>query len=152
MGGKYAVRTDVAVEDSQSEICKLLQLYGADEVAHGFARDRAMVAFALGGVSVRMAVPMPLPEEFAATPTGKRRSLEQTKRAHQQALRQRWRAIALVLKAKLEAVEVGISTVEREFLSDVLLPGGKTVGQRVGPELHRALADGGELPPLLPPA
>ena len=36
---------------------------------------------------------------------------------HDQACRQRWRALLLVIKAKLEAVTAGISTVETEFLA-----------------------------------
>lgn len=40
----------------------------------------------------------------------------------------------------------GISTIEREFMSDMLLPSGQTVGEWLGPQL-----DEREMPSLLPP-
>ena len=47
------------------------------------------------------------------------RHLVDEKTAHgrwEQACRQRWRALALVIKAKLEAIDAEISTFEEEFL------------------------------------
>ena len=41
----------------------------------------------------------------------------------EQEIKSRWRALALVVKAKLEAVECGISTLENEFLAFIVLPG-----------------------------
>jgi len=53
----------------------------------------------------------------------------QANKAWDQELRQRWRALLLVVKAKLEAVECGISTLEQEFLAFIVLPGDQTVGE-----------------------
>jgi hypothetical protein len=53
-----------------------------------------------------------------------------------------------VVKAKFEAVESGISAFEEEFLANVVVPGGKTVGQTVIPQLGQYTAD--QLPRLLP--
>jgi hypothetical protein len=59
--------------------------------------------------------------------------------------------VLLLLRAKLEAVEGGYSTVEREFLADVLLPGGGSVGQMVSAVVETAYLTG--VPPgLLPQA
>jgi hypothetical protein len=69
--------------------------------------------------------------------------------AWEQACRQRWRALALVVKAKLEAVECGISTFEEEFLAWMMLPDGSTVGDRMLPQLETAYRTG-QMPPLLP--
>ena len=52
-------------------------------------------------------------------------------------------------KAKLEAVESGISTVEREFFYDVVLPDGKTIGEWMAPQLETAYQTG-TMPPMLP--
>ena len=57
----------------------------------------------------------------------------------------------MVIKAKLVAVEAGISTIEREFLADVVLPDGHTVGQWVAPQLDK-IYERGEMPALLPGA
>ena len=64
-------------------------------------------------------------------------------------MRQRWRALALVIKAKLEAVEADITTLEAEFLAHIALPSGATVGEWVGPQLD-AVYGSGEMPALLP--
>ena len=49
--------------------------------------------------------------------------------AWEQACRQRWRALLLIIRAKLEAAEAGISTLETEFLANIVLPDGRTAGQ-----------------------
>jgi hypothetical protein len=84
---------------------------------------------------VRLEVPMP-------------HELEAGSRAKADAAtRQRWRALVLVLKAKLEAVASGISTLESEFLSGIVLPNGMTIGQAMLPRLSEAVASGRLLPP-----
>lgn len=98
-----------------------------------------------------MRLPLPSPEdrEFTVTPAGRTRTASAAAGAYEQAVRQRWRALALVVKAKLEAVEAGISTVEREFLADITLPGGTTVGEWATPQLAAVYA-GGPMPALMP--
>jgi hypothetical protein len=68
---------------------------------------------------------MPLPDRtkkaFTHMETGKRRTETQAQRAWEQAVRQRWRALVLVIKAKLEAVESGITSFEDEFLAHTVL-------------------------------
>ncbi len=46
------------------------------------------------------------------------------------------------MKAKLEAVEAGISSFEDEFLSATLLPDGSTVGDWARPQLEAAYTRG----------
>lgn len=60
----------------------------------------------------------------------------------EQACRQRWRALALVIKAKLEAVESGISEFEDEFMANIVMPDGKTVSQMARPAIAKAYATG----------
>ena len=55
----------------------------------------------------------------------------------------------LIIKAKLEAVDSGISTVEREFFYDVVLPDGKTVGEWMAPQLETVYQTG-NMPLILP--
>ncbi|MDH2310381.1 hypothetical protein [Methylobacterium brachiatum] len=63
---------------------------------------------------------------------------------------QQRRAIGLVVKAKIEAVAQGISTVEQEWLAHIVLPDGSTVGDWIEPQLQVAY-DQGRMPtnPLL---
>ena len=65
--------------------------------------------------------------------------------AHDQAVRQRWRALFLVIKAKLEAVESEIVLFEDEFLPHFILPGGMTVAEKIrnDPQFSALLLEGG---------
>ena len=89
---------------------------------------------------------MPSRRDRAFTHTESRgtpRTREAAEKAWEQAVRQRWRALALMVKAKLEGVEAGIVTFESEFLAHTIMPGtGMTVGEYVEPELARAIAEG----------
>jgi len=63
--------------------------------------------------------------------------------------RQKWRALALVIKAKLEAVESGISVFEDEFMAAIVMPNGRTVSEEIRPRIAAAY-ESGNMPALLP--
>ena len=63
--------------------------------------------------------------------------------------RRRWRALSMIIKAKLEMVTAGDTTFEHEFLADIMLPEGGTVAKWLGPQLMEAY-DSGKMPSLLP--
>ena len=94
-------------------------------------------------------MPDPDGDEFTQTPTGRYRSPAQARVGWEQATRQRWRALALAVKAKLEAVEAGIATFESEFLAHIVMDDGQTIGEKLLPQIDRALM-AGKLPKLLP--
>jgi len=54
----------------------------------------------------------------------------------------------LIIKAKLEAVEAGVSTFEEEFMAFIALPDGRTVGDFMAPQIDAAYKTG-RMPPLL---
>lgn len=56
--------------------------------------------------------------------------------------RRRWRAQLLLVKAKLEMIATGETTVEREFLADMLTADGRTIGKQLGPVIERMYATG----------
>ncbi|HKJ77256.1 MAG TPA: hypothetical protein VKA64_08625 [Gammaproteobacteria bacterium] len=148
---RYAETTTVASEKSRAEIETTLRRYGADGFMYGWEAGRAAVAFQMEGRRVRFDLPMPDFDdpEFTQTPTGRERSASQAEKAWEQACRQRWRALALVIKAKLEAVESGITEFEDEFLSHIVLPDGQTAGRWMRPQIERAYQTG-QMPALLP--
>jgi len=137
---RYATTTNVSAERSKAELEELLRLYGASAVASGWTDEQAFLAFTLCGRTVRLRVPMPATSEFERTESGRRRGATQQRQAFEQAYRARWRALLLVVRAKLEACSIGITTLEREFLADLTLPEGRTVGDVLGADLVRALA------------
>lgn len=137
--GTYAERTTVTPERRRAEIEHILQRYGATRFGYLTEPNRAAIACEIKGRRLRFTVPLPKPAAYT------------TKKGHEQAVRQRWAALALVIKAKLEGVESGIASFDEMFLGDTLLPSGQTVGETLVPQLDEVYRTG-ELPPLLPGA
>lgn len=147
---RYAQNTTVASSDSRAEIERVLQRYGASEFGYGWDQTTAVVGFRLKGRLIRYRIAMPDRDDFKYTAV--RQFVREPKdqlAEWEKACRQRWRALLLVIKAKLEAVEAGITTVEDEFLSATMLPSGETVGEFVGPQIEETYRTGG-MPSLLP--
>lgn len=149
---RYAENTSVPSDRSRSEIEQTLRRYGASAFAYGWQSNSAHVMFEMADRRIKFTLPMPDPQarQFTHTPSrGTKRSPAAAEEAYEQAVRQRWRALALVIKAKLEAVEAGISTVEQEFMAHIALPTGQTVGEWITPQLREVYARG-QMPALLP--
>lgn len=135
----YAEGTDVGVEKSQQEIARIVRRYGADGFVSGWQGDKVMVEFYAEGRRVRFVVTTPSNvEDFALTDSGKRRPESAMRTAMEQEHRRRWRCLALVIKAKLEAVESGIVSFETEFLPNIVMQDGRTVAEHVVPAVARA--------------
>jgi hypothetical protein len=152
----YAEKTSVSPEKSKAEIETLLKKYGADQFISGWGDGRAMIGFRCQNRFIRFELPFPDPTEERFTHVkhrgryfATRRTEAQVSEAVDQEIRRRWRSLALVIKAKLEAVETGITTFENEFLSHIVMPDGRTVGQHVSPRIAEAY-ESGKMPPLLP--
>jgi hypothetical protein len=149
---RYAESTTVAADRSRAEIERVLARYGASQFMYGWEGTTAIIGFKAHGRLIRFLLPLPdrQAREFTHTPHRQsRRSQAEIERAYDQAVRQRWRALALVIKAKLEAVASDITTFENEFLAHTLLPNGSTVGDWAAPQLEKAYASGA-MPALLP--
>ena len=136
---RYAVNTDVSSDRSRTEIEGTIRRYGASKFMYGWEENSAVVGFAYNTRHVRFDLPLPDRDdpEFSQTPTGRRRRSPATQEAvWEQACRQRWRALALVIKAKLEAVETGITTFDDEFLAHIVMHNGQTIGEAIIPKLE----------------
>ena len=109
-----------------------------------------MIGFRMHARMIRYTVMMPDPQspEFQLTPSRKwKRTPEEAGKLYQAACWQRWRALLLVIRAKLEATEAGITTFEEEFLAWTVLPDNTTVGQSVLLRIAEAYKTGE--PPML---
>ena len=142
---RYAAGTSVPIANTKAEIERMLARYGCSQFGSGWAnadgQHFAHVTFRHGETSIMLGLPMPPPADFMYSPAGRERSKDSAEQAYAAECRRRWRALLLVIKAKLEAVECGISTLEREFLADVVLPNGRTLGEWAVPQLS-AIQDG----------
>ncbi len=147
--GRYAENTAVSADKSRAEIERTLIRYGADQFMYGWEDTRAVIGFRLSNRMIRIVVPMPEPQEFRLTKVRReRRDGDAMHREWEKATRQRWRALVLVIKAKLEAVESNITTIEEEFMAHIVLPDGQTVGQFMVPQIETAY-EMGKMPSLL---
>lgn len=148
----FAAKTTVSPEKSRAEIETLLRRYGADQFVSGWDAGRALIGFRAAGRQVRFELLMPSPTDPAFKPkhrTWARSTSEATQQRHEAEVRRRWRALALVIKAKLEAVSTGITTFESEFMAHIVMPDGRTVGQHVTPAIEAAY-ESGKVRALLP--
>jgi 2-polyprenyl-6-methoxyphenol hydroxylase-like FAD-dependent oxidoreductase len=135
---RFANETEVSVEKSRVEIERNLSRYGATRFLYASAETGAVIAFQFQDKQIRFLLPLPdrSSKEFWYTPTRRtQRSQDEAFTQWEKACRQRWRALALNLKAKLEAVECGIESFEVAFMPYVVMPDGKTVADHVLPAL-----------------
>lgn len=128
----FAEKTRVPVGQSRTEIERLLCSRKAKQFGTAVDYDlgQARVQFRLHDRIVRFVIPLP-----------DRNKLGDGQK-YEQAERQRWRALLLVLKAKLEAVENHIATFEEEFLGYIVMPNNQTVAQFTSRSIAAAYADG----------
>lgn len=122
---RYAANTDVPVERSEAEIKRTLMRYGAANIAMGWSNKSVIIGFEMRQRKVRFRLPMPQPEELRWTEGGKKRTTVQMQAAHEQAIRQRYRALLPTIKTKLESIESGIESFDDAFMAHLMLPGGR---------------------------
>jgi len=138
----YAHNTEVPVDRSKSEIEHILTRYGATGFGYMTKGNQAAIMFLAHGKQLRFILPLPTPEDVSRTSTGRARkghaAAEQLNREN----RRRWRALVLDIKARLEAVETGITIFEQEFLPHIVLPNGQTVAEAVLPGIENAYKTG----------
>jgi len=128
----YADKTRVPVAQSRAEIEKLLERHKAKQYGTAVDYDllAARVQFKLHDRVVRFVISLPDPKKL-----GNGIKLEQAER-------QKWRALLLVIKAKLESVENAIESFEESFLSQIVMPNDQTVAQIVRPQIGEAYKSG----------
>jgi hypothetical protein len=153
---KFAEGTTVPVERSRGEIERTLARYKATGFMYGSQGDRAMIAFELQGRRYRMDLLYPGLEEFSeqrpvVNQYTRKRTREEAQEEAQEKEKQRlWRGLALLVKAKLEAVSSGITTLEEELLPYTVMPSGETVSEWLEPQLEEVYRSG-QMPSMLAP-
>ena len=168
----YAEGTQVSAEKSKSELDTLLAKHGATQrgVMSDDAEGTAVVFFRLHDRHYRLDVPLPKLGDYA-TPAelswkqakGKKvpqrwdhwtvaQRTQWVRWQHEQGCRERWRAVVLLVKAKLEIVQLGLSSAEREFLADLVLPDGRRMHQALADKIAAAYLEGVTPVLLLGPA
>lgn len=147
----YAANTNVTPSQSREEIINTLQRYGATGFIFGEHRQTATLMFEMNDRHVRFTVPLPDREEYALTnhKPPRPRTPSQLQKAYDQACRQKWRSLALAVKAKLDIISSGISTFEEEFFANLVLPNQLTMAEQLLPQLDE-ITRGNNLPQITP--
>lgn len=147
---RYAQHTTVSSERSKAEIERLLTRYGATSFAAGWQNDQAVIQFHMQERRIKFILPLPskTDRQFTHSKRGARKD-EEVYKLWEKSTRQRWRALALVVKAKLEAVETHIASFEDEFMAHIVMPDGRTVSEHALPMIAAAYKSG-KVQALLP--
>lgn len=153
----YASGTTVAAAKTQGEIMGLLGRRGVTKIATFSDDDKRVysIAFEYEGVPYRCSLPLPDPaeERFCNYYQGKvlyERTENAKRELYTKEVDRKWRAFGMVIKAKIVAVEEGISTMAAEFIGNAILGNGLTVAETHAPEMAQ-LAALGRLPALALP-
>lgn len=133
----YAEGTLVSAEKSRMEIEQTLARYGADSFGYMTDVKQATVCFNCKNRTIKIMVARPDGSKLKRTGRQPYRYPTEIQRAAwvEQEYRRRWRSLALVIKAKLEAIASGIATFEAEFLPYTVMANGMTVAEWMGPEI-----------------
>jgi hypothetical protein len=129
----FAAKTRVPVDQTRAEIERTLMRYGATRFAYLNEAGRAVIMFEANERRIRFQL---------ALPEGENEKVAQQRR-------QKWRALLLCIKAKLESVESQIESFEEAFLPHVVMPDGRTVGEHALPMIAQSY-ERGKMQPLLP--
>ena len=153
---QYASNTTVSVAKTRAEIEEIVMRYGGKSFGSMIEEAAAMILFDMKTRRIRFTLPLPPKDnkKYSYTPTGKYRSRTPEERyaLWEQDCRQKWRALLLSIKAKLESVSAGISTFEEEFLANIVQHDGHTIGESMMPMLDQVVANSTASRVLLLPA
>ena len=155
MSGRYAEKTTVPIDRSESEIKALVNRYGARKFMSGTDEDMGVSIVSFEMQDRRVLFKLQLPDEnaneFRFDGRNRRRTDVQTRAAYEQECRRLWRSLVITIKAKLESVESGIESFEEAFLPQIVIPGagGRTYAEFALPQIAHVY-ETGELPSLLP--
>jgi hypothetical protein len=141
----YAASSETPSERTRNDIHKLLTKNGATHFGYLNSPDEDTVGFEMEGRRIKLVLPLPSREDDRVIYTDSGRFMRTPKeqvKAYEQLIRSRWRALYLVIKAKIEAVALGISTFEDEFLSGTVLPNQQTVSEYLQPQIARVYMTG----------
>lgn len=131
--GRYAEGTTVSVDQSRGEITGILARYGVVRMGWATEPEGDVLQFQLDDRNYRFRITRPTIGEVRAAwdedhpfaAPGQRANLDWAKKLDAE-WRRRWRANALLIKAKLEFADGETSTVAREFLPYAVLKDGRT--------------------------
>jgi hypothetical protein len=131
----------------------MLRAHGASSVSNWEEGNHAGVTFCMNAIWYRLDVEIPSKDDpqFKYTPARRfERTKEQQLAEWEQAVRTKWRDLALVVKALVVGIESGIFGPDngnsdpfmKAFTSFIVLPNQRTVGEHVLPQIQETYITG----------
>lgn len=147
----YASNTDVSQERSIEEIKNNLRRFGADSFSsyESSRHNMAGLEFEMNNRRVRFLITIPNRDEFVKTETGRDRTTNQVNLEWEKAIRQKWRSLALIVKAKLVAVNENVVEFDQEFAMHFVTANGQTMYEQIKPKMEE-YCNSSEFPALMP--
>lgn len=142
---RYAEGTKVSVESSRGEITGILAKHGVQRMGWMGSPEGDQLMFELAGGQYRLNIERPTLEQVRDryVAEGGRWNLVYDPQAKVDAeWRRRWRANVLLLKAKLEFIDSGDTTLDRELMPYRVLADGRTLEQAIAQDGIKLLAAG----------
>lgn len=149
--GTFAKDTSITPEQSMAEIKATLRRWSASELAQYEDDHCVKIAFKTKDRQVKFSLPLPdrKGKEFIRASSNQHGAKGTfSEQMYHQAIRQRYRALLLTIKAKSESVETGIETFDEAFMAQLVLPSGETIGEWAAPQIEK-IYSGQAMPPLL---
>lgn len=143
---RFAEGTKVSVESSRGEITGILAKHGCMRMAWGTEPEGDTLQFELGQRHFRFRITRPTSDEVRRRDSGEYsypHNVDWQAKAEQE-WRRRWRAHVLLIKAKLEFIEGGDTSIEQEFMPYLVLSDGATLGEFVESGGLTQIGPGGE--------
>ncbi len=149
MARKYAEGTSVDTTRSRIELEEIIRRFGAGSIVTFQDAERAVVGFSARNRTIRLTLKLPdaASKEFTQHSRGARSPVA-ARAAYEQEVRRRWRSLCLLVKAKIAAINDGISEFEEEFLAHTVMPDGQTVMEHTREPIQRMIASGTSAPLL----
>lgn len=123
----YAEGTKVAVTKTLAEIEDLVRKRGGQRFYRGEQDDWMVLGWWQSERMVMFGVALPPLKQFERKPRGYgSRPMSEQLALQEQAMREQWRAVLLVIKAKYASVDAKIESFEESFLGQLVVPDPET--------------------------
>ncbi len=122
---RYAEGTKVSIASSRAEIMHILAVHGVEKQATAVGPEGDQIIFELQNKSFRLSIRKPTLTEIRKMYPNAYDERTKLDGEH----RRRWRANVMLLKAKLEFIDGGDTTLEREMMPYMITEGGQTFGE-----------------------
>ena len=124
---RYAEGTKVSIASSRAEIMHILAVHGVEKQATAVGPEGDQIIFELQDRQFRLSIAKPTLTEIRRMYPNAYDEQAKMDGEH----RRRWRANVMLLKAKLEFIDSGDTTIEREMMPYMVTKGGQTIGELI---------------------